>query len=243
MSHELRTPLNHIIGFTDLVVSEKCGPLTSKQKDYLGDVLNSSNHLLSLINDILDLAKVETGQMTLTVSPIVLKPFLEQSMTMILEKALKHRLQLNLDIEEGLTTIMGDERKLKQVLYNLLSNASKFTPDGGFISIRASLIKENKDQSKTANSHQEWVKIAITDSGIGLKSTDLDHIFHSFKQVDGSASRKYQGTGLGLALSRDFIRLHKGKIWAQSPGPNRGSTFTFTIPLNGQEPESSSFNQ
>ena len=230
MSHELRTPLNHIIGFTDLVASKKCGPLNSTQNEYLGDVLNSSKHLLSLINDILDLSKVEAGQMTLELAKIELKPFLEQSLTMIKEKSLNHQLKLNLDIEEGLTTIEADTRKLKQVLYNLLSNAAKFTPDRGSIDISATLFETNTANSEIGKGDQEWVKISVRDSGIGLKPEDLEQVFHSFKQVDGSSSRRYQGTGLGLALSRNFIELHQGRIWAASPGPDQGSTFTFTLP-------------
>ena len=230
MSHELRTPLNHIIGFTDLVASKKCGPLNSTQNEYLEDVLGSSKHLLSLINDILDLSKVEAGQMTLELNKIELEPFLQQSLTMIKEKALKHQLKLNLEIEDGLTTIEGDKRKLKQVLYNLLANAAKFTPDRGSIAISATMLKADNAKSEAGKSDQEEIKISVRDSGIGLKQEDLEPIFSSFKQVDGSASRQYQGTGLGLALSRNFIDLHQGRIWAESPGPGEGSTLTFTLP-------------
>ncbi len=231
MSHELRTPLNHIIGFTDLVHNNTCGPLNDTQKEFLGDVLSSSKHLLSLINDILDLSKVEAGKMNLELSDIALEPFLEQSLTMIREKALKHRLRLTLAIQDDLTTLRGDERKLKQVLYNLLSNAAKFTPDGGAISINVSLLNDNEHQFTSNKPHKNWLKIAVQDTGIGLKQDEFEQIFKTFKQVDSSASRSYQGTGLGLALTRNFIELHGGTIWAESSGPDQGSTFTFIIPI------------
>ena len=231
MSHELRTPLNHIIGFTDLVANKTCGPLNDTQYEFLGDVLTSSKHLLSLINDILDISKVEAGKMNLELSDIVLEPFLEQCMTMIREKAFKHRLRLTLDIHEDLTMLRADERKLKQVLYNLLSNAAKFTPDGGAISINVSLLNDNEHQFATNKPHKDWLKIAVRDTGIGLKQNDLEQIFKTFNQVDSSASRNYQGTGLGLALTRNFIKLHGGTIWAESLGPDQGSTFTFILPL------------
>ena len=231
MSHELRTPLNHIIGFTDLVTSHTCGPLNDTQTEYLGDVLTSSKHLLSLINDILDLSKVEAGRMDLVLNDIDLKSFLEQSMSMIREKAFKHRLQLTVDIQDGLSMLRVDERKLKQVLYNLLANAAKFTPDEGAISINASLLKDNEHQPTADISHNIWFKIAVQDTGIGLKQEDLERVFNTFKQVDGSSSRHYQGTGLGLSLTRSLVELHKGRIWAESPGLGQGSTFSFTLPL------------
>ena len=169
--------------------------------------------------------------MSLKLSDIVLEPFFEQSMTMIREKAFKLSLRLTLDIQDDLTMLRGDERKLKQVLYNLLSNAAKFTPDGGAISINVSLLNDNEHQLTTNKTHKDWLKIAVRDTGIGLKQNDLEQIFKTFNQVDSSASRNYQGTGLGLALTRNFIELHGGTIWAESPGSDQGSTFTFILPL------------
>ncbi len=237
MSHELRTPLNHIIGFTDLVFSGKCGDLSATQTEYLGDVLSSSRHLLSLINDILDLSKVEAGKMELELTDIHLPSLFNRSLKMVWEKALKHQLQLSFKIEDNLNTIPADERKLKQVLYNLLSNATKFTPDGGHIILTAErcddagqpigVMEPEKMIAITSN----WLKISICDSGIGIKKDDLERIFKSFEQTDGSSSRHYQGTGLGLSLTRRLIELHGGRIWAESEGLEHGSTFSFTIPI------------
>ena len=239
MSHELRTPLNHIIGFTDLMASGKCGNLNVTQREYLGDVLNSSRHLLSLINDILDLSKVEAGKMELELSDISLSSLLNQSLKMVQEKALKHQLKLAVEIEDELETIRVDERKMKQILYNLLSNATKFTPDGGRITLKVERIVKTEQNlrarnlKKSATTSSHWLKISISDSGIGIKKEDLERIFKSFEQADGSSSRHFQGTGLGLSLTRRMVELHGGKIWAESEGPGHGSTFSFMIPNGG----------
>ncbi len=236
MSHELRTPLNHIIGFTDLVFSGKCGDLSDTQTEYLGDVIGSSRHLLSLINDILDLSKVEAGKMELELKDIHLRPFLNQSLKMVREKALKHQLQLSLKIEDNLDSISADERKLKQILYNLLSNAAKFTPDGGRITLTAKRCTDGEPHMGVSDSEEslltsgKWLEISISDSGIGIKKEDLERIFNSFEQADSSAGRHYQGTGLGLSLTRRLVELHGGRIWAESEGPEHGSTFSFMIP-------------
>ena len=236
MSHELRTPLNHIIGFTDLVVSGRCGDLSETQAEYLGDVLVSSRHLLSLINDILDLSKVEAGKMELELTDINLPSFLDQSLKMVREKALKHHLQFSLKIENDFGTIPADKRKLKQILYNLLSNATKFTPDGGRITLTAERCDdagqhiEGPDPGKSPTATANWLKISVSDSGIGIKKENLERIFKSFEQADSSSSRHYQGTGLGLPLTRRLIELHGGRIWAESEGPELGSTFSFMIP-------------
>ena len=236
MSHELRTPLNHIIGFTDLVFSGKCGDLSDTQAEYLGDVIDSSRHLLSLINDILDLSKVEAGKMELELKDIHLRPFLDQSLKMVREKALKHQLQLSLKIEDNLDTIEADERKLKQILYNLLSNAAKFTPDGGRIILTAKRCADGEPHLGVSDSEEpvpttgNWLKISISDSGIGIKKEDLERIFKSFEQADSSAGRHYQGTGLGLSLTQRLVELHGGRIWAESEGPKQGSLFSLIIP-------------
>ena len=238
MSHELRTPLNHIIGFTDLVFSGKCGDLNDTQTEYLGDVIGSSRHLLSLINDILDLSKVEAGKIELELKDIHLRPFLDQSLKMVREKALKHQLQLSLKIEDNLDTIQADERKLKQILYNLLSNAAKFTPDGGRIILTAKRCADGEphmglsDSEEPAPTTANWLKISISDSGIGIKKEDLERIFKSFEQADSSAGRHYQGTGLGLSLTRRLVELHGGRIWAESEGPKQGSLFSLIIPTS-----------
>ena len=237
MSHELRTPLNHIIGFTDLVVSEECGDLNEMQNEYLRDVLTSSNHLLSLINDILDLSKIEAGKIILEKKAIVLSSLFEQSIRMVQEKALQHRLQITTEIEKGVSTFKADERKIKQVLYNLLANAVKFTPDGGRITLSAATLKISEVNviESVPNDWEErssgWLKISLNDSGVGLKPENLESVFLTFEQVDSSVGRKFQGTGLGLSLTRQLVELHGGKIWAESPGLDQGSTFSLIIPF------------
>jgi len=245
MSHELRTPLNHIIGFTELVVDKTFGDLNEVQEEYLNDVHHSSKHLLSLINDILDLSKVENGKQELELNEVNLKEILGNSLNMIKEKAMKHSIELSPDIDNIPQTIRVDERKLKQVMYNLLSNAVKFTADGGKINLRAVLVDGSSlkalgkkmvgsEENLTAMSHEgnapeKFVRISVTDSGIGIKQEDLERIFKPFEQGENSASRKYQGTGLGLSLTKNFVELHGGKIWAESEGEGKGSTFNFIL--------------
>jgi signal transduction histidine kinase len=240
MSHELRTPLNHILGFTELVVDKSAGELNETQEEYLNDVLHSSNHLLSLINDILDLSKVESGKMELKLTEFVLKDFLDHSLGIVKEKAMKHGLKLSMNLERLPATLKADERKLKQVLYNLLSNAVKFTPAGGSILLSVeqvnncrlkSVCKTNAASSDKNSLNGNFIKISVSDSGIGLADDNLDRIFKPFEQADNSASRKFQGTGLGLSLTRSLVELHKGCIWAESKGEGQGSTFSFVIPL------------
>ncbi len=245
MSHELRTPLNHIIGFTELVVDKHFGDLNEVQEEYLDDVLYSSRHLLSLINDILDLSKVEAGKLELEPSEVDVKMLLKNSLIMIKEKALKHRIQLSTDMEDIPEIIIADERKLRQVLYNLLSNAMKFTPDGGSI-ILAGSTAPCHNYVLTSDGHRiDWLaihhpdrmyignclEIAVKDSGIGIKREDLTCIFNPFEQVENSSSRKYPGTGLGLSLTKRFVELHDGRIWAESEGEGKGSTFKCIIPI------------
>jgi signal transduction histidine kinase len=233
MSHELRTPLNHIIGFTEIVVDRNFGPLNAQQEEFLGDVLTSGRHLLALINEILDLSKVEAGKMELEPSMVYLRPLMENSLSMIREKAMKHRIKLTTEIPELSGAFLADERKLKQILYNLLSNALKFTPDGG--SIRVGVAPEKDDSAP-------GLRFTVADTGVGMNAPDLERIFLPFEQADNSASRKFQGTGLGLALTRKFVELHGGTIWAESEGEGKGSRFHFILPLqrNGIEEGSES---
>ena len=232
MSHELRTPLNHILGFTELILDGNFGELNQVQTEYLSDVHTSGSHLLSLINDILDLSKIEAGKDELEPSIVNLQGLLENSLTMIKEKALKHGITLSKHFTGLPDTITADERKLKQIMYNLLSNAVKFTPDGGNITVKASPCDNNHND--VLNQHQTatpGIKISINDTGIGIKSTDLERIFDSFEQVENSASRNFQGTGLGLSLTKKLVELHGGKIWVESEGEGLGATFSFTLPL------------
>lgn len=233
MSHELRTPLNHIIGFTELVIDKHFGDLNDVQEDYLQNVHHSSTHLLSLINDILDLSKVEAGKMELHLAEVRLYELLEGSLDMIKEMALKHRIKLTTNFDSISKTIFADGRKLKQILYNLLSNAIKFSPDEGTIYLSAKRIEKpiHPKILIPKNVSDNYIEISVKDSGIGLKSEDLEHIFKSFEQVENSASRQYQGTGLGLSLTKSLVALHNGMIWADSKGEGKGATFTFTLPV------------
>ncbi len=231
MSHELRTPMNHIIGFTELVLDKNFGELNDIQTEYLSDVHQSSNHLLSLINDILDLSKVEAGKLELSPSCVNLKELLENSVIMIKEKAMKHGIKLSTNINGIPATITADERKLKQIMYNFLSNAVKFTPEGGEISITAQTCElDNAQFSVTENDERRGIEITISDTGIGLIPEDLDRIFNPFEQVEHSKSRQFQGTGLGLSLTKRLVELHGGRIYVDSEGEGKGSTFGFTIP-------------
>lgn len=231
MSHELRTPLNHIIGFTELVLDKNFGDLNDTQEEYLGDVHHSSNHLLSLINDILDLSKIEAGKLEYSPTEVNMKVLLENSINMFAEKALKNSIRLELNMNGVKEKTSADERKLKQIIYNLISNAVKFTYTGGSVTVNVSnyQLNENTKLSKTINDGRA-ILFSVSDTGIGLKRKDLDRIFDSFEQVDNAASRKYQGTGLGLSLTKQLVELHGGKIWAESDGEGKGATFFFCIP-------------
>ena len=233
MSHELRTPLNHIIGFTELVLSRSFGELTAEQEEFLKDVLGSSRHLLSLINDVLDLSKVEAGRMELELSAVHIRELLENSLVMVKEKALKHQLRLAVELDGVPEQLLADERKIKQVLYNLLSNAVKFTPAGGEVRLGAAILEAEQLSGCpiTTQNHAKWLSVWVADTGIGLEPQDLQRIFDPFEQVEGSVSRKHQGTGLGLALTRRMVELHGGAIWAESAGPGKGSAFRLAIPL------------
>ena len=246
MSHELRTPLNHIIGFTGLVVDKHFGDLNETQEEYLQDTLTSSRHLLSLINDILDLSKVEAGKEELQLSEVDLRVLLSNSMVMIKEKSHQHGIRTSIAINGLPEVAWMDERKIKQVVYNLLSNAAKFTHDRGSINLTAKYLTPEKDNllksgdrawslplknQYNAVSAHNYIQIAIKDSGIGLATEDLERIFNSFEQVEMRNNRKYQGTGLGLALTKRYVEMHGGIIWAESEGQGKGSCFNFIIPV------------
>ena len=216
MSHELRTPLNAIIGFSEVMLERMFGELNDKQDDYLKDIHSSGKHLLSLINDILDLSKIEAGRMELIVEEFDIAAALGNAMTLIRERAQQHGIALSLAAGEELGSLRADQRKLKQILLNLLSNAVKFTPDGGSISVRAERVDET-------------LTVAVTDTGIGIAEADQDTVFQEFRQVGGNYTNKGEGTGLGLALTRRFVELHGGTLSLASV-LGAGSTFTFTLP-------------
>ncbi len=217
MSHELRTPLNAIIGFSEVLLERLFGEVNDKQDDYLKDIHSSGKHLLGLINDILDLSKIEAGRMELEQSTFDLPSALSNALTLLRERAQRHGIALSLDVDPTLSQVVADERKLKQIVVNLLSNAVKFTPDGGRVEL-------------TARREPGRMVIAVRDTGIGIAPDDQDAVFEEFRQVGSDYTRKQEGTGLGLALTRRFVELHGGRIRVES-APGKGSTFTFDIPL------------
>lgn len=226
MSHELRTPLNAVIGFSELLQDEIYGSLNERQREYVGDVLESGRHLLGLINDILDLAKVEAGKMELELSSVSLREPLSVSLTMLKEKALRHNIALGLDIEPGADIELEvDDRKLKQIMFNLLSNAVKFTPNGGSVVVSARRVSASEAESGT-----DLVEISVKDTGIGIQAQDLDKLFVEFSQLEVPHGNQYEGTGLGLALSKRLVELNGGTIGVQSEF-GTGSSFSFTIPV------------
>jgi signal transduction histidine kinase len=216
MSHELRTPLNAVIGFSEALQERMFGELNEKQAEYVGDIHSSGKHLLSLINDILDLSKIEAGRMELELSEFQLPDVLETAITLVRERAMRRGITLGLDVAPGVGSIRADERKIKQVMLNLLSNAVKFTPEGGSVRV-------------AAKPDREAIEVSVTDTGVGIAPEDQALVFEEFRQVGSDHARKAEGTGLGLALTRKFVELHGGSIRLQS-AVGRGSTFTFTLP-------------
>jgi signal transduction histidine kinase len=216
MSHELRTPLNAIIGFSEVLDQRLFGELNPKQAEYVKDIHASGHHLLSLINDILDLSKIEAGRMELQVSEFNLPVALENALTLVHERANRRGVRLELELQNGVGNVTADERKVKQILLNLLSNAIKFTPERGKVSV-------------SAKRNGEAVEISVADTGIGIATEDQEIIFEEFRQLSPERGQKREGTGLGLALARKFVELHGGRIWVESE-PGKGATFTFTLP-------------
>jgi len=216
MSHELRTPLNAVIGFSEVLQERMFGDLNEKQADYVNDIHSSGRHLLALINDILDLSKIEAGRMDLDVSEFDLPAMLDTALTLVRERAQRHGIALSLETAPEVGTVRGDERKLKQVTLNLLSNAVKFTPEGGSVRLGARM-------------NGAAIEVSVADTGVGIAPEDQALVFDEFRQVGNDAARKAEGTGLGLALARKFVELHGGTIRLES-APGRGSTFTFTLP-------------
>ena len=215
MSHELRTPLNAIIGFSEVLNDQLFGEMNEKQNEYVQDIHDSGHHLLSLINEILDLSKVEAGRMELAVSEFDVGNAIDNAVTLIKERAARHQLAMNVNVDARLTSFVGDERKFKQILLNLLSNAVKFTPEGGKIGVAA---------KPTA----EGVQVSVSDTGIGIPPEQQAAVFEAFHQVSSEYTRKREGTGLGLTLVKQFVEMHGGRISLQSV-PTKGSTFTFTL--------------
>ena len=229
MSHELRTPLNAIIGFSEILSDKTFGDLNARQLKYSNNILTSGRHLLQLINDILDLAKVEAGRVELMCNTFAVAKAFSEVQTIVKTLANKKNISLEFEVAAHLPPLFADEAKVKQVMYNLLSNAIKFTPDGGKVSVTAAIQETASADSIPAG---ESLRVAVTDTGIGIKAKDQERVFKEFEQVDSSYGRLQQGTGLGLALTKRLIEMHGGRIWVESQGvEGKGSTFTFLIPI------------
>ncbi|MFL5561915.1 MAG: PAS domain S-box protein [Gemmatimonadaceae bacterium] len=241
MSHELRTPLNAIIGFSEVLKDGMLGDLTEKQRGFIGDIFNSGTHLLSLINDILDLSKVEAGKMTLDLDPVELMPVFTNSLSIIREKAASRQVRLTSAVADKVGSLQLDARKLKQILYNLLSNAVKFTGDGGQVALQASRVKRDsvgklsgtwpgRTFPLASDEFEEFLEISVLDTGMGMTAEGLERLFKPFSQVDSGLARKFEGTGLGLAMVKLLAELHGGSVAVES-AVGEGSRFTVWLPI------------
>jgi CheY-like chemotaxis protein/nitrogen-specific signal transduction histidine kinase len=245
MSHELRTPLNSIIGFSEVLRDGLVGELTGKQQGFMGDIYSSGNHLLSLINDILDLSKVEAGKMTLDLESLQVSSLFANSLTIIREKATSRGIRLHTDAAEGLGAIQMDARKVKQIVYNLLSNAVKFSSAGGQVTLRAgrspraevgrlSSSRAGRSLPLADNGFANFLKISVTDTGIGISAAGMEHLFKPFSQIDSGLARKFEGTGLGLVMVKLMAELHGGAVAVES-AVGEGSCFTVWLPLRAPD--------
>ncbi|MHB8772252.1 MAG: sensor histidine kinase [Syntrophales bacterium] len=255
MSHELRTPLNAIIGFSELLECHYAEQMDQAQQEYVQAINRSGTHLLAIINDLLDISKIEAGKMEIAPGEVRLPALLEDSVVMFREEAAQHQIRVAIDREGCPATVQADELRLKQIVCNLLANAVKFTPAGGQVTLAARRLARRDGQWFTESGtvaalpppvgHEtirlaSVVDIAVTDTGIGIKQEDLERIFNPFEQVDGSIRRRYQGTGLGLSLAKRFAEFHGGYLCVASPGENQGSTFHCVLPAEESAPPLSS---
>lgn len=218
MSHELRTPLNSIIGFSDMLFTQNFGPLNEKQSRYVNNIKVSGNHLLKLINDVLDISKVEAGKMELHVEKVSISSSVSEVKTLLTPLASKKNIQIFNKVDERLENISADRTKFKQILYNLMDNAIKFTPEGGHVAVDARIADTGAE-------------ITVMDTGIGISEEEARKVFQPFIQLENPEFEKQTGTGLGLSLVKKFVEMHSGKIWVESES-GEGSKFIFTIPLN-----------
>jgi PAS domain S-box-containing protein len=233
MSHELRTPLNAIIGFSELLQTEQHGPLSDKQTRFVENVLTSGRHLLQIINDLLDLSKIEAGKVELRPGPVQIADLVEGGRAVVSAQAAEKQLDVTTHLEPGLPTIWADPLRIKQVLLNLLSNAIKFTHPGGHVTVsakRGRMEDRSPLPGERRGSRGDWIEIAVADTGIGIRAEDADRLFKEFVQLDSVSDRPRQGTGLGLAITKKLVELHGGAIWVESE-PGKGSVFTFRLPL------------
>jgi signal transduction histidine kinase/DNA-binding response OmpR family regulator len=245
MSHELRTPLNAIIGFSEVLGDGLLGDMTDKQRGFIGDIFSSGQHLLALINDILDLSKVEAGKMMLDLEPMQVTALLANSLSIIREKAAARQIKLKMDVPSELGTILADARKVKQIVYNLLSNAVKFTSEGGEVSLRATRVTRAQVGALSSgwsgrtsvlpdNDFEEFLEISVTDTGIGISADGMERLFKPFSQIDSGLARKFEGTGLGLAMVKLLAELHGGTVAVES-AEGKGSRFAIWLPMRAPD--------
>lgn len=218
MSHELRTPLNSIIGFSEVLYDKTFGPLTEKQQKYVDNVLKSGRHLLALINEVLDMSKIEAGKMNLVLSTVQTKSLLRDVAMLLENMASKKKIEIKLDLPDSLPVITADERRVKEIVFNLLSNALKYSPEGGQVGIRARSMKTE-------------IAVEVWDNGIGIAPENLGRVFEGFFRVEAPYIQLTEGTGLGLPLAKRMVELHGGKLTIESPGLNQGTVVKFTLPL------------
>ncbi|HEX8405038.1 MAG TPA: histidine kinase dimerization/phospho-acceptor domain-containing protein [Duganella sp.] len=241
MSHELRTPLNAIIGFSEALRDGLLGPTTALQHESIDDIFTSGQHLLSLINDILDLSKVEAGMMALELEPVDLRCLLQNSLAIVRETAAAHRIGLELDLDDGFDLVQLDMRKTKQIVYNLLSNAVKFSASGGLVRLRARRVRRDRVGvldgdwpthrfALADNEYNDFVEISVSDRGIGIAHGDMGRLFQAFSQIDSGLARKFEGTGLGLAMVKQLAELQGGAV-AVASAERQGSRFAVWLPL------------
>ncbi|MEO8336020.1 MAG: response regulator, partial [bacterium] len=240
MSHELRTPLNAIIGFSEVLKDGMLGELTDQQRGFMADIYGSGKHLLSLINDILDLSKVEAGKMTLDLESVNVTSMFANSMSITREKAAARRIRVTMEAAKELGSIQADSRKVKQIVYNLLSNAVKFAVEGGQVTLRADKVRRSEvgrvstRLSRTfplaESEYEDFLKISVTDNGIGISPEGLERLFVPFSQIDSGLARKFEGTGLGLAMVKQLAELHGGAVSVESE-VGEGSCFTVWLPF------------
>lgn len=226
MSHELRTPLNAIIGFSEALGDGIYGPLNDKQREYIKDIERSGIRLLNTINDIIDVSRIEAGVVNIETSEFSLKELIYSSEAIFREKARKHNIEMTYSVEDDIDIIKGDQRKLKQVLVNLISNAIKFTPDGGKVNVTA---RKAINACEGKDSIPDYIEISVEDTGIGIAAEDMPRLFQPFGQLESPYQKRYEGTGLGLFLIKRLIEMMGGKVWVQSE-KGKGSRFTFVIP-------------
>lgn len=251
MSHEFRLPMNHIIGFTEILLSKNFGDLNNAQEEYLKDMLQSSNNLLFMLSDILDLVQVDSGKSKLDPTETNLRLLLEKCITAFKERARKQSVELAMGLDRLPEITFIDKHKFRRIIHNLLSNAIKYTPKGGRVNLKARIedhvvgcgrrqgdserlmILEDSIAGNKVSGHgrRPCLECSVSDTGIGIKPENYDRIFNIFEQLDASSEKYYQGIGLGLSLAKRFVEMHGGKIVVKSEGENRGSTFRFIIPL------------